>query len=245
MRVLEGFFNKKSKKLHEGDVVIISSKIVALSQGKVVDLRTVRPGKMAQKMKRSRYGLGVEDPRMVELVLREADIVLPGSMMMAIKNNIIIPSGGIDRSNAPSGRVILWPDKPFHAAQNILKKLKEKFRLKKLGVVICDSSCRPLRWGTSGIAIGWAGFEGVQDIRGQKDIYGKRLRHTKKAVADNLASAALLLMGEAKERVPVVIARGAPAKFTNRMQKTGEIFVSPEKCLFGGIYSERFKKLLR
>lgn len=221
--------------LREEDILIISSKIVALSEGRIVDLKTIKPSKRALAYKRTRYGAKSEDPRIIELILRETPYILPGKMILALKDNIFMPSAGIDLSNAPKDFAILLPKNPWQSAQKLRKNLRKIFRIKKLGVVICDSHCQPLRWGTTGIALSWTGFEGIEDSRGQKDIYGKKLRHTKKAVADNLACAALLLMGEAGEKIPLVIARSAPVRFTNLKPKANEISMKPEECLFGGI----------
>jgi coenzyme F420-0:L-glutamate ligase len=157
----------------------------------------------------------------------------------------LIPSAGIDLSNTPHGTAILWPRKPFEVAEELRKNLRKKFGLRNLGIIISDSHCTPLRWGVTGIAIGFAGFLGIQDERGRSDLFGNKLKVTKKAVCDNLASAALLIMGEAAERVPFAVIRGAPTKFTSRQQKKTEICVRPKDCIFGGIYSEKFKRNFR
>lgn len=221
-----------------GDILVISSKIVALSQERLVDLRKIKPSMRAMRLAK-KYRKFHEDPRLVELILREADKVFPGDFLTTLKDGVIIPAAGIDLSNAPKGFAILWPKNSKKVAQNLWKNLRRKFRLKKLGVVICDSHCQPLRWGTIGLTLAWAGFFGVEDARGQKDIYGKHLRLTRKAVADNLASSALLVMGEAGEKIPFAVISGAPVKFTNRVQKKSEVFVKPKNCIFGGIYNRK------
>lgn len=235
LETTEFILSKARLRPKNGDILILSSKIVALSQGRAVDLNEITPSTAAKKLKKTSYGKGKEDPRVIELILREADKIFPGKMLLTLKNGILIPSAGIDRSNAPKNFVILWPKNPWGTAQNLRAVLKKKFKLKKLGVVIIDSHCQPLRWGTTGIALSWAGFEGVEDCRGKKDIFGKSLKVTKKAVADNLASSALLVMGEATEKIPFVIARGAKVKFTNRVQKKNEVFIRPKDCLFGDV----------
>lgn len=231
--------------LQEGDILVVSSKIMALSQGRVADLNKIKSSKTAKKLKKTRYGLGHEDPRVVELCLREADFVVPGKMLLAMKNNILIPSAGIDLSNIPDGQAVLWPEKPWEAAKKIRNELNKKHKLKNFGIVVCDSHCQMLRWGTTGIALSWAGFEGIEDCRGKKDIYGKKLAVTKKAVADNLASSAMIVMGEAGEKIPFVIARNAPVKFTNRSPNPQSTFVEPSDCIFGGIYNQKFLHMLK
>ncbi|MEK7171788.1 MAG: coenzyme F420-0:L-glutamate ligase [Patescibacteria group bacterium] len=235
LKAIESVLSKAKLNLKSGDILILSSKIVALSLGRVVDLNKITPSSVAKKLQKTHYGRHEEDPRVIELILREADKVFQGKMLLTLKDGILIPSAGIDFSNAPKGFAILWPKNPWREAQNLRTALARKFKLKKLGVVIIDSHCQPLRWGTTGIALSWAGFLGVEDCRGEKDIFGKPLKVTKKAVADNLASGALLVMGEAAEKIPFALARNAPVKFTNRMQKKSEVFIRPKDCLFGGV----------
>lgn len=232
---------REKVKLGDGDIIIISSKVVALSQGRVIKLSEVVPSAKAKKMKLSRYGTGKEDPRMVELVLRESQKVIPGNMLLSLKDGILIPAAGIDLSNMPGDMVALWPEDVWNEARRIQHAVKKEFGLKKFGVAIIDSHCQPLRWGTTGVALAWAGFEGIEDERGKKDLYGKKLTVTRKAVADNLASAAQLVMGEAAEQTPFVIVRDAPVKFTSRKIHPNEATVSPEQCVFSGLY----KNMLR
>jgi coenzyme F420-0:L-glutamate ligase len=224
--------------LRNGDILVVSSKVVALSEGRLVDLRKIQPSARAKRLAK-KYRKFHKDPRFVELILREADKVFPGDFLTTLKDGVIIPAAGIDRSNAAKDFAILWPKNPWGVAKNLWENLAKTFRTRNLGVVISDSHCQPLRWGTTGLALAWAGFFGVEDARGERDIFGKKLKLTRKAVADNLASAALLVMGEAGEKIPFVIVRAAPVKFTKRAQKKSEIFVEPEECVFGGIYSKK------
>jgi len=225
-------------KLKNGDLLVVSSKLVAVSEGNVVDISTIVPSAAAKKRNISRYGTGKEDPRIVELVLREAEKVIPGNMMIALKDGNLMPAAGIDLSNAPDGIAILLPKNSWQSAWKLRATLLKKLKLKKLGVAIIDSRCQPLRWGTVGIALGWAGFDGIEDVRGQKDLYGKSLKVTRKAVADNLASAAQLVMGEGDEARPFVIARDAPAKFTNKKPDPKKIRIAPSECIFEGVYNK-------
>lgn len=161
---------------------------------------------------------------------------------LTITQGCFIPFAGIDQSNAPKGMAILWPKNPFASAARLQKNLAAHFHLKRLGILIADSTCHPLRRGTGGLAIGWAGFVGVEDERGKKDLYGKKLRITQKAVADNLSSAALLLAGEAAERTPFVIFRGAPVRFTNRKIDPTDALISPDQCLFRSLYPKKITR---
>ncbi len=241
--ILEAITRNKQT-LKEKDILVVNSKIVAVSQGRVRELESKRNRELENKgntkskiPQKSHYGTGTEDPRFTNLVMQEADTVIPGSMLLTIKNGIFTPAAGIDRSNSPQGTVVLWPDSPWETAWELRAQLKAHYELKKLGVIIVDSTCQPLRSGTSGVALSWAGFEGVEDARGVKDIYGKPLTVTKKAVADNLACAAQLLMGEAAEKVPLVLARNVPTQFSQKKPKKNAGTIKPDACLYAQLYT--------
>lgn len=205
--------------LSEGDILVVASKIVAYSQG------LLKPVQSTEEFK--------------ELIRAEADEVLDeGEMVLTLKNKVLIPNAGIDNSNTPEGEVVLWPSKPFEAARELHSQLMAEFSLSQLGIVISDSHCQPLRMGTSGIAIGWAGFEGVQDERGKKDLFEREMVYTKMAVADNLSSAANLLMGETNASTPLVLVRGFEASFTERKQSELDSFVEPSECIYSPLYSK-------
>ncbi len=232
--ILEALLKNKQM-LREKDILIVNSKIVAVSQGRVRELDGI--ASPVKEIRKTHYGKGIEDPRFVELVMNEADTVIPGPMLLTIKNGIFTPAAGIDRSNSPQNTVVLWPNEPWNVAWELFTKLKKHFKLKNLGVVIVDSTCQPLRAGTSGVALSWAGFEGVEDARGQKDIYKKPLTVTKKAVADNLACAAQILMGEAAEKVPLVVVKNSPVKFSQKKPKKNEGTIKPDACLYAQLYT--------
>lgn len=210
------------RKLKDGDIVVIASKVVAYSQGHLVLVKSKKEFR--------------------ELIEKEADVVLDdGEMVITLKNHILIPNAGIDNSNTPKDTIVLWPDKPFKAAEQIRQKLIKKYKLKNLGIVISDSHCQPLRAGTSGIAIGWAGFYGVQDERGQKDLFGKKMEYTQIAVADNLASSANLLMGETNASIPFVIVRNLKVKWSDKKFSEKDYLIHPKECIYKNFYG---KKLL-
>lgn len=212
---------KKSRKsLREGDLVVISSKVVALAQNRVSHLP-------------------------IEVIIRkEADVFLGGKpYSLTLKEGILIPRAGIDESNSPAGEIILWPKHSWQFAQNLRQTLAQRFKLKNLGVLITDSTSRPLRLGVTGIAIAWAGFVGILDARGRPDLFGKKLRVTQIALADALASAANVLMGEAQEGIPFVLIRRAPLKFCRRTVKPKKFL--PQECLYQSIYKPQFRKLTK
>ena len=188
-------------RLRERDVVFITSKVLAIHQGRC---RAVRSG--AEKDK---------------LVLAEAERIIPrktknGDLFLTIKGHTLIPSSGIDMSNG-NGYAILWPRRPYSFAEEICRWLRRKFRLRKIAVTIAVSHPIPLRYGVIGISIGFFGLEPLRDYRGRKDIFGRELKYTQTDIVDALAAMAVLLMGEGDERTPIAIMRGANfLRFTDR-----------------------------
>lgn len=172
--------------LKEGAVVAITSKIVAICQGRVAD---------PQKCSRD------------ELAAREADYYLPRSrhgFMLTIKNNTFIASAGIDESNA-NGLFILWPTNPQKTANEIRQHLKKKYHLKNIGVIITDSHLTPLRSGTTGVCLAHSGFAALHNYVGGKDLFGRTFKVQQANLADALAAAAVLVMGEGKEQTPLAV----------------------------------------
>jgi coenzyme F420-0:L-glutamate ligase/coenzyme F420-1:gamma-L-glutamate ligase len=217
-----------------GDAVVVSSKVVALCEGRVVDLSTVVPRRRALELAR-RHSM---DAAFVEVVLRESDRVLGGvhGALLTIRQGDFIANAGADLSNAPEGHAILWPEDPWASARRLRGGLA-RAGFGGLGVVVADSHVLPLRAGTVGMALGWAGIVGVEDVRGRADLHGRTLRITKRNVADQLASAASLVMGEADEAVPAVWARGlAVAPPAGGEQGPGDVLIAPRDCLFAPIY---------
>jgi len=202
-----------SAEFKDGDILVLSSKYVSVSEGALVRLSSVRPSAEA-KLAASRYHM---DPRLAELVLRESDYVFKGvaGFLLTIRDGMIAPNAGIDKSNAPHGFVILYPGDPFRSASNIRLKFLAELGV-RLGVVIADSRLMPTRIGTTGVAIACSGFEPVEDQRGRKDLFGSVLRVTFKAVADSLATMGVAVMGESNESTPAALVRGADVTFSDR-----------------------------
>lgn len=213
----------------DGDIFVIAESAVGTAEKRVVELASVVPGEKARLLG-EKYGI---DPREMELVLQECNEIFGGvpGAALTITKGVLAPNAGIDASNAPEGYVVLLPEDPRKSSENIRKRLEERYSC-RLGVIIGDSRTQPLRLGCSGIALGVSGFIPVEDARGTFDIYGKPLRITYKAVADNLVSAAELLMGEAGERVPCVLIRGAPVKMIDETPEMPTI--SMEGCMYFG-----------
>ncbi|MBI1182264.1 MAG: coenzyme F420-0:L-glutamate ligase [Alphaproteobacteria bacterium] len=198
--------------LQDGDVVVAAQKIVSKAEGRLVSLADVEPSARAVEL----AGITGKDPRMVELVLQESTEVLRAKTNVLIveqKLGLVIANAGIDRSNVEGGTAemaLLLPVDPDASARGLRQALRERTGA-DVAVVIADSVGRAWRYGTTGMAIGCAGIEPLWDQRGDTDMFGKVLEVTEVAIADQIASAANLAMGEAAERTPVAVMRGLAA----------------------------------
>ncbi|MBD3156355.1 hypothetical protein GF369_00860 [Candidatus Peregrinibacteria bacterium] len=209
--------------LKEKDIVVIASKIIALSQGKVAEIK----------------GADYKKGDLKDLIQKEGKALFPTNFCwLTFKDGHLIPNAGIDQSNVPKGKVVLWPRDPYKEAKVIQNKLRKHFKLKKLGVIVADSTCAPLRPGVHGISIGHYGFKGIDDCRNKKDIYGNKMRVTRRAMADSLATAALILMGETSEKKPLALIEDAPVDFINKSER--KPYIRLKSDLFYGMYSDEF-----
>ncbi|RPI95092.1 MAG: coenzyme F420-0:L-glutamate ligase [Chloroflexi bacterium] len=200
--------------LEENDILVFAQKIVSKAEGRVVNLATVTPSQRAVELARETE----KDARIVELVLRESSEILrtrPGTIIVEHRLGFVCANAGIDHSNV-SGEgnnaeewVLLLPKEPDRSAEMIRQEIEAKTG-KQVGILIIDSHGRAWRNGTVGVAIGIAGLPGLQDLRGKPDLFGFTLRITQVGVADELAAAASLVMGQAAEGTPVVHVRGFP-----------------------------------
>ena len=172
------------------------------------------------------------DPTFAKTVLDEADVVLGGvrGALLTIKDGDATANAGVDRKNSPSGSYVLWPRHPDKAARTIRNSIVKRFG-KNIGVIIVDSRVTPMRLGTIGFAIGSSGFRVVEDARGKLDLHRRRIEITFQAIADGLAATAQLVMGEASERTPFALIRGAPARFEmgNGIESAK---LAREKCVY-------------
>ncbi|MBI3290571.1 coenzyme F420-0:L-glutamate ligase [Candidatus Microgenomates bacterium] len=181
--------------IKEESILVVASKVVSVWQGRCVPV--------------SDY------PNKDALVKKEADMYLMrefaprGWVMHTIKDSLLIPTAGIDLSNA-NGFYILWPKNPMKAARDIRDHLKKRFGLEKIGVLIIDSHSVPLHRGTVGITLGFEGINPVRDYRGTHDLFGREFVVEMSNIADELASAALLVMGEGAQATPVALASDIP-----------------------------------
>ena len=207
------------------DIVVISSKFVSTSERSLIDLKTVKVGKRARVLA-SKFKM---DEKIAQVTLDESDYVVSGipGFLLTISDGMIAPNAGIDKSNCPQGKIILYPKDSFKTASELRKKFLKKYGI-KIGIIISDSRLMPTRIGCTGIAVGVAGFNPVDDERGKRDLYGKKLKVTFKATADSLATIAVFMMGESNESIPIVVIRGANVKKTERKLSMKDMTVNPK-----------------
>lgn len=206
--------NRSSIQLENGDVLVLAQKIVSKAEGRLVNLNSIAPGPRACMLASEIE----KDPRLVELILQESKCILrkrPGTIIVEHRLGFICANAGIDHSNVcgegdESGEwVLLLPVDPDASARRLRQQLEAASGV-RIGVLIIDSHGRAWRLGTVGVAIGISGLPGLVDLRGRKDLFGYTLRITQVGVADELAAAASLVMGQAAEGTPVVHVRGFP-----------------------------------
>ena len=195
--------------LEEDDVLVVAQKIVSKSEGRSVDVATVKPSPGAIAL----AGEVDKDPRFVEVVLSESKRVVrhrPGLLIVEHRLGFVMANAGIDHSNvSPTDgeRVLLLPEDPDGSACALREHLAEVFGA-RIAVIISDSFGRAWRKGTVGVALGAAGLPALIDMRGRPDLFGRALQVTETGFADEIAAAAGLLMGQADEAVPMVLVRG-------------------------------------
>lgn len=213
------FIEKYLPKITERSVIVITSKIVALSEGRFVK-------KINEKTKE-------------KLIKSESEFVLQTKYVcLTIKDGVVMANAGIDESNA-NGTLILLPKDSFKAAVKIRNYFKKRYQLKNLGVVITDSRCLPLRAGITGVALGYVGFNGLKDYRKRLDIFGHPFQYSRVDVADSLATAAVLCMGEGDEQKPLAIIYNAPIEYSDRLNRD-ELKIDIKE----DIYKPMFEKII-
>jgi len=212
-----------------GDVLIISSKYVANSQGRVLEYEKVIPSLDAEKIGKKFH----MKSKMAEIILRESDKIFGGipGFVITSSDNIMAPNAGIDKSNIQSGMVVLYPNDPYLVSEHLRRKFLLKFDI-HIGIIITDSRLMPGRVGTVGIAISCSGIEPTSDLRGEKDLYGNVLKVTFQAIADDLASIANLKMGEGSDVTPCVLIRDSDVRLTDRKIREGDMAIPYEQCVY-------------
>jgi coenzyme F420-0:L-glutamate ligase/coenzyme F420-1:gamma-L-glutamate ligase len=197
---------KRGVRIEQGDVLAVAQSVVSKAEGKVVDLRRVKPSKLAREIAARLE----KDPREVEVVLQNStEIVrLAHVIISRTHHGFVCANAGVDHSNAEPEYVTVLPDDPDASAARIRRAIREKLKV-DVAVIITDTQGRPFRRGCIGVALGVAGMDPLLDLRGKKDLYGKELRVTVTSPADAIAAAAVAVMGEANEGTPVILVKGA------------------------------------
>jgi F420-0:gamma-glutamyl ligase len=211
---------KSSEKLENGDVLAITSKIVSLSENRLVSKNDI-------------------DKK--TLVERESDHYLGEigyGCHLTIKHGLLIPSAGIDESNSEGGAYILFPEDPFASLRILHEKLCSHLKLDQLGLIMTDSHTTPLRRGVTGIALAYWGIRGTRNFVGRPDLFGRTLQMTHVNIVDALASAAVFVMGEADERCPLAIIGGVDLEFLplGEAVNTAEVQIPPEEDLYAPLF---------
>ena len=189
-----------------GDIFVIAETIISKAEGNKIILSSVKPSLEALEIA-EKTG---KEPELVEAIIEESSEIIkigPDFIISETKHGFVCANAGIDESNAEEGIVTPIPDDPDKSAEIIRKKI-EKATNREVVVIISDTQGRAFREGAIGTAVGISGMNPLWDMEGEKDLYGRKLQTTSIAVADELASAASILMGQADEGIPVVIIRG-------------------------------------
>jgi coenzyme F420-0:L-glutamate ligase/coenzyme F420-1:gamma-L-glutamate ligase len=199
--------SKQGNPIKDGDILVITHVVVSRAEGNTVNLDDVVPSEFAKNIAKQ-YG---KDPALVEVVLRESKAIsrmAEGILITESKHGFICANSGVDKSNVPGERIVtLLPDDADSSAEKIRQEIKRLTGC-EVAVIISDTHGRPLRQGEINIAIGAAGITPIRDRRGEKDLFGYILKVKQTAIADELASAAELVIGQAGEGIPAAIIRG-------------------------------------
>ncbi len=190
------FIKKHIPALKEQCVLVISSKILSLSLGLAKQIKTKK--------------------EFETLIKKESEHFIKTAICyFTIKDGMVMTNAGIDESNA-NGKIILLPKNIYKEAATLRKELLKIYKLKTLGIIITDSMILPLRAGVIGAAVGYSGFKGVKNYVGKQDIFGRKLKMTMLNLADSLAAAASITMGEGSEQTPLAVIENAPVVFVNK-----------------------------
>ena len=217
----------ESSEINDGDILVFSQKIVSKNEGRMLSLSSVNPSLLANGIASS-YG---KDPRLIELILSESERIVRmenGIIIVKTKHGFVCANAGIDESNVQDGYATLLPKDPDKSASLLKERIEQKTG-KNISVIISDTFGRPFRLGQTDVAIGIAGLEPILDYNGKPDTFGKIMRVTAIAVADEICSASELVMGKV-EKCPIVIVRNY--NFNSSNAKIQELLRSEHEDLF-------------
>jgi coenzyme F420-0:L-glutamate ligase len=213
----------------QGDVLAVSSKYAAISEGQIIALDSIVVMEQAQALA-ERYQM---NPRMAQIVINEADHIFGGiqGFLLTHKDGIISPNAGIDRSNIPNGYAVIFPRDPYATAAGIVAFVREHYGV-RVGVILTDSWLMPGRWGTTGVALASAGFRPLQDERGKSDLFGNPMQVTVRGIADQICAAAQLVMGERDEATPFALVRNAGVTLTDERITVADVSIDWKQCIY-------------
>ncbi len=230
--------------LKDNDIVIIASKVFSYQNNLMLKLDEIKPSSHAKWIAEK----ASMDPRVAEVVIRECNNRVIGwvyRVLLTETEHGLSANAGIDLSNAPPGYVLLLPRNPDEIAKQFRTQIREEFG-RNVGVIIIDSRTIPLRKGTSAIALGISGLPAIIDERGKKDLYGYKMMITTRALADNIGTAATILMGETNEKRPFAVVRGLQVTQPNLDSVSQDASMPPQECLYvGPLYSSIIDKVER
>ena len=225
----------EGQELMDGDVVVVSQKIVSKADGLLVDISSIKPSRRAISIsKRTK-----KDPRLVELILRDSRKVLradPQAVIVERKHGFVCLNAGVDKSNV-RGRTVYsrLPEDSDESAKELRIRL-EKMSGRRIAVIVADTYSRPLRVGQVEFAIGISGIEPIVDYRGHQDLFGYELRYKFVALADEVAAAAELVMGQGTEQIPVAVVRGLTRLVRNESERISrKLHLGKRRDLFSKI----------
>lgn len=220
--------SKENIGIEDGDIIVIAETIISKSEGNKIDLKSIKPGLNALEMA-EKTG---KDPNLVEAIIENSnEIIAVGSdfIISETKHGFVCANAGIDESNVENGNATPIPEDPDRSAEIIRKKIKEATQ-EDVVIIISDTQGRAFREGAIGTAVGISGMNPLWDRKGEKDLYSRELQTTSIAVADELASTASILMGQADEGIPVVIIRGVSyVKALKNNNATAKDLIRPKK----------------
>jgi len=216
--------------LMDGDIVVLSHVIVSRAEGRTIDLKDVEPSPIAERFAE----FTMKDPRLVEVVLGDSRAVrrmAPGVLITETRQGFVCANAGVDKSNVPGEDVVaLLPEDPDSSAEVFRRRVLE-LSGRRIAVIVCDTHGRGHRDGEVNVTVGASGLSVIRDRRGEFDLFGYELKVKRTAVADELASAAELVIGQADEGIPVAIIRGYD--YESSEESTARELVRPrEKDLF-------------
>ena len=221
---------KQNTPIQEKDVIVVTHVAVSKAEGNIINLDQVTPSERAKEIAQKIN----KDPAMVEVILQETkDIIRIGqnSIITETKSGVICANAGVDRSNVSGDRnVVPLPKNPNASAQNIRQEIK-RLTGANVAVIVSDTHGRPFRMGEINVTVGVAGIKPIRDRRGEKDLFGYVLRIKQTAIADELSSAAELVIGQANEGIPAAIIRGYKYQTAENASAT-ELTRPKEKDLF-------------